>query len=306
MLSELKFERRVRYEKLINTEDELLAFLKSTGNKKNYFYRGMSNSKYLCVTSFYRYYCEVFKPEIASVVYNQTENASEYLPVIDEIDFHKKSIQIINEFNKQLVNSGVVEKELSFGDACTLAQHYELPTNLIDFTFNPLIALFFASSGNDDIDAVIFESDIEKHARVINGLLQNGVSGYYKDPEKAHRELIQKLTSLDEEDHFQLKTPIIKESMLEHNLRIQRQSGVFVYNAMNRPYDVVMYNFWDEPYVCPGRTVYVVDSKLKPFARKLLADEDYSWERLMPDEDGIKIKEAVKITKEKLSIPERY
>ena len=306
MLSELKFERRVRYEKHIDTFEKLLQFVQNAVKNKSFVYRGMNNSQYLCVSSFYRYYYTVHKPTVQEVVYNGAENATEILPEIDAKDFLSKSIDIIDEFNSQLVQVGAIGEELSFGSACTLAQHYELPTNLIDFTFDPAIALFFACSSNDDIDAVVFESDILHPINVLNAHLQHGVNGYYKDPEKAHADIIRRLTSIDKTTEISLTTPKIHPSMLEHNERIKRQSGVFVYNAEVFPYDRVMYNFWDDPYCCPGRTVYVINKALKPIVREHLANIGVTWEYLMPSEDGQKIKKAVDRTKSKFGIPERY
>lgn len=306
MLNELEFKRRVRYEKKINTLEEFVQFVQNAVKNKRFVYRGMNNRQYLCVSSFYRYYFTVHKPVVREIVYNEGENAAEMLPDICAEDFLKKSFDIIDEFNSRLLQIGAIDKELSFSDACSLAQHYELPTNLIDFTFDPAIALFFACSGNDDVDAVVFESDIWHPINVLNAHSQHGVNGWYKDPEKAHADIVRRLTSIDKTTEISLTTPEIHQSMLEHNERIKRQLGVFVYNAEIFPYDRVMYNFWDEPYCIPGRIVYVINKALKPLVREHLESIGVTWEYLMPSDDAHKIKQAVKETKLQFNIPERY
>jgi len=54
----------------------------------------------------------------------------------------------------------------------SLAQHHGLPTRLLDWTFNPMVALYFAIEDNIDHDAVIFALQADK--KVSQSIIDSG------------------------------------------------------------------------------------------------------------------------------------
>lgn len=118
---------------------------KSIGrNRSSYLYRGMPNSAFHLATSLSRN-C---KDKAFNIEKSILRNFTKYASIDDP--------KLANSVWRQLI----------------IGQHHGLPTRLLDWTYSPLIALHFATSGEgfsqmDENDCVVWAIDIEE----INSLL---------------------------------------------------------------------------------------------------------------------------------------
>ena len=98
------------------------------------FFRGQSSSEYKLIPSIGRRFKE-----------GQEDVLKQYEKEVFE-DFKRKYSMFTDARPKN-------DKEFRF-----LAQHYGLPTRLLDWTYNPLIALYFACCSNFDKDGIVYQS----------------------------------------------------------------------------------------------------------------------------------------------------
>lgn len=104
--------------------------LDNSAKKKNFIYRGHASTAF------------ELKPSIGRCNYSKS---------LEKEIFLKFKQQYYSYTNERPQN----DIELLF-----LAQHYGLPTRLLDWTYNPMVALYFACENHDAEDGCIFTVDL--------------------------------------------------------------------------------------------------------------------------------------------------
>lgn len=161
-----------------------------------FLFRGMEDREYKLLPNVYR---EVEKQVDESTIIN-----SKYLSFSNEMGILRNFIQDASAFVPQLDTQNKVRW-------AELAQHHGVPTRFLDWTENPLVALYFACESNKNSDAVVWVLHKRNYLHYVNQYDENRFKGknQYATNEDAIRDLLT-VSSDDVERYSQLwKLPLI-------------------------------------------------------------------------------------------------
>ncbi len=87
----------------------------------------------------------------------------ELKPSIGRKDYSEQlEIKVFMDFKKQYY-SYTNERPETDMDILFLAQHYGLPTRLLDWSYNPMIALYFACESHEEVDGAIYALSLSEY-----------------------------------------------------------------------------------------------------------------------------------------------
>ena len=218
--------------KSFKNPDEALAFLEELAQDKKYIFRGHSNSEFKLVPSLQR-------------IYNAEKRPSNFFKKPHDGSFNQITTLLIEKFKNSLAELGLHFDGSSNLEWLEYARHCGVPTPVLDFTYSPYIALFFAFDSvyaeyKDDAPdpvpkcenhencecSVIYAVNVDELANIWTSFSHRYTETYTKETVKSN--------FLNQPDDFKFEDFQLKfiPYPSKHNIRIHRQQGCLLYDTI--------------------------------------------------------------------------
>ena len=184
------------------------------GMSENLMFRGQSNCTWPLLPKYFR---------------RNTDGTRIYSSGIEEImvSFQREAFPYIMKLNPKAINDKSIENLMSSNhfehedlQLMQIAQHYGVPTKLLDFTRNPLVALYFACAEESNNDGCVWLVNTISYSNLYTNCLMNSIT-------------------IDPTFNKFKKFPRICEQNLVDN-RMANQESLFFYIPLETPIDLLM------------------------------------------------------------------